>query len=60
LDRIFGTHNDWLVAPSLGIAIAPSCATVDLAKTEDGHGTTFVIRFPCEASYVSTQERVAL
>jgi hypothetical protein len=47
------------VASSLGIAIAPSHATVDLAETEDGHGATFVIRFPREATYASMQERMA-
>jgi hypothetical protein len=59
LDHTFGTYSYWLVAPSLGIAIAPSHATVDLAETEDGHDTTFVIRLPYEVTYASMQERVA-
>jgi hypothetical protein len=59
LDHTFGTYNNWLVVPFLGIAIAPSYATVDLAGAEVGHGTTFVIRLPREAAYVSIQERVA-
>jgi hypothetical protein len=41
------------------MAIVPSCATVDLPETEDGHRTTFVMRLPCATLYTSMQERVA-
>jgi hypothetical protein len=59
LDHTFGTCNYWLVAPSLGIAIAPSHATVDLTETEDGRDTMFIIRLSRETTCASMQERVA-
>jgi hypothetical protein len=59
LEHTFGTYNYWLVAPSLGIALAPSRTTVDEAKTEAGRGLTLVIPSAYEANYASRGQRVA-